>query len=309
MASTHIAAIAEIFRVRREKRLAIQRNWSDVSLDPSLTSLSPQDYAVSVFERTSVESFLYHSLVMTLFDRHLDTGMFLRTRDIFDDYFLTCPLPTAYATSNWPILGMPYALFRLIVDVATLAKRLPLVNPADLMLAAQQVEELGLWEQRLGIDVAGSPQFDEFIGEARPTSVAAGLYLFVAKILALRLLHSHTLYDEITVPEITQLYIRRSISLIKSLDLAGVSFSRFYIWPLTILGCATEEDEDVRIVREKLFEIRRSQLGAVGIIDWIRWTIEGIWKKTGRSEDQLGMDGGRKKGGAGLDMLIQEIGD
>jgi hypothetical protein len=315
MASTHIAAIAEIFRVRREKRLQKKVTWTDASIYESETLSTSKTEAISIWERTCAESFLYHTLTMTLFDRHFDPQMIPRTREMFDDYFLTCPLPTAPEASNWPILGMPYALWRLIADVSTLAKRLPLVDPLDINLAEHQIQQLGDWEQRLGIDAVGSPQFDNFIVEANPPSAAAGLYIFVAKILALRLLQSHPpsaaldFSDDSSLSNPSQLYIRRSLALVKSLDLAGVTFNRFYLWPLTILGCAAEGDEDVRVVREKLLEIRSGQSGAIGIIDWIRCTIEGIWEKTRRSSNRALLDEGRTKDGAGLEMLMQEIGD
>jgi len=258
-------AIAELFKSRQAgKRIG--------SLHP-VNEISEENPGPLIFERICYESLIYHGSIMMLYDRDSDMLADNLAWKTFDDYFRTSPLPCDAEGANWPILGIPYNLFRLIVGISILSRRSPL-NDQDLHTAAAMGDELAKWAERtlnpMETSFSSSPHFFENnddesnhhknTNNIRETSTGfvGILYILVAKILLSKIV-SRQLQG--THPlESVQNDVRHCMSIVRTTDIS-CQFSRYHLWPLSVLNHITVKTADKRTVRDKMEEIMQNMDG------------------------------------------------
>ncbi|OAP57095.1 hypothetical protein AYL99_09208 [Fonsecaea erecta] len=101
----------QVFRERARRKLdATSRGgWY-----PSMSALTR---STLVFDRIFTESFLYHSLLISIRDKSLSPLQDPTLRPVFDTYLEHCQISVSPEPENWPIFGMPYPLVRLFSDL------------------------------------------------------------------------------------------------------------------------------------------------------------------------------------------------
>lgn len=216
-ASLHIRALAEIFKCREAKRRA-----SD-SQARNMPGRSP----VTQFERLCYESLVYHSTVIMWFDK---SSNILADDDIWDmlhGYFHRFLPPAAPADGRWPILGVPYSLFKLITIVSRLS-RPAVLREDELDLAKTMSQDLASWKKLI---------------DDRSEYSVAKLYVYAADALIQHLISKQTEPSSVSNPLSTTSSISQCIDIILSTNI-GYQFSSYHLWPVFVLGSlVTDEDQ------------------------------------------------------------------
>jgi hypothetical protein len=189
-----------------------------------------------IFERLCYESLLYHGTnIMMIYDRDFDALVGFEAWDMIDEYFRTCLLPVDEAKESWPVLGVPYKLFRVIVAVSRLNRRKPLMDD-DLAVASIVSTELTRRVDALATD---------------PDSPGK-LYVLAAKILLEDILSQQPdgahLKDSVLrdmsrfMYEMTTVEVRPQVS-------------RYNLWPLSILEHIAKDADDKKLIKSKMAQM------------------------------------------------------
>ena len=219
----HVRAIIQLLKCHQAAKMRPRNSAGQGSEDPRV-----------VFERICYESLLYHGTVMMIYDRNFDALVGFEAWQMIDEYFGTCLLPVDDAKESWPVLGVPYKLFRIIVAVSRLSRCRPLRND-DLAVASIVSAELTRWVAVLASD-QNSP---------------GKLYVLAAKILLEDVLSQQ--------PEGAHLMnsVLRDISRFM-VEMTTVEvrpqMSRYNLWPLSILEHIAKNADDKRLIKNKIAE-------------------------------------------------------
>lgn len=218
---THVRAIIQLLKCHQAAKMGPRNAAGRGSEDPRV-----------VFERICYESLLYHGTVMMIHDRNFDALVGFEAWQMIDEYFGTCMLPVDEAKESWPVLGVPYKLFRIIVAVSRLSRRRPLTND-DLAVATIVSAELTRWVDLLASD---------------PNSPGK-LYVLAAKILL-----EDVLSQQPEGAHLTNSVLRDIGRFMVEMTTVEVrpQFSRYNLWPLSILEHIAKDADDKRLIKDKL---------------------------------------------------------
>lgn len=133
--NTHIRAMLNLIKLRTTSNLALLKAG---------LPLPEKSVSAHAFERVCYEAVLYHGATMMLFDRDFDMLDGSAEWQMLEDYFRDSPVPSEADEENWPVLGMPFDVFRLVV-IASRLSRIAILSPAELDIAAVVLAELSSW--------------------------------------------------------------------------------------------------------------------------------------------------------------------
>lgn len=236
--AAHIVAITQLFRTReRAKR---QRRFGD------LNEIATQDFSSLVFERLRYESLVFHGTVLTLYEKRFDLLTGIDTWDLLDEYFRETPLPTGEDRENWPVLGVPYRLFRLVVKSSRLSSRLPL-SEQDLEMAKKMHAVLSRWK---------------LVANLSSQSSVGTLYVLVAKALLQSVLSRYIQNSQQTDPLAED--VHTSVVFLAKVEIE-LSYNKYLLWPLSTLKAIGVKEVDKEVVEQKFSEISE------------KWETHGGW--------------------------------
>lgn len=147
---------------------------------------------------------------------------------VVDEYFQSTLLSTAFSEKCWPILGMPYELFRLALLAHSLNRRCSL-SSKDKDTAVDALVELEMWNGHI-------PHIGKF---------AAGYTWLIATTALLRHILSRGGNDMPETPKEPKVDIQEVVT---NLD-AGGYFVRFPLWPLAVLYRVTEVPSEREVLK------------------------------------------------------------
>lgn len=210
------------------------RNPSRALYKPSIESL--------VHERMAYEALLFHGVNLMLFNRSF--SMFDQPWwDSMEEYFHSAPLPTTFDEESWPILGMPFDVFRLAIAAHSLSRRYPLSND-DSELAMHSISQLDFFRRQI-------PCLGSF---------SAGYTYLVATTALLRYILIHS-KNEVQLPKEVYELPATDISKIKANIEAGRFFAHFPLWPLAGLYGVSENDVETETLKKLIEDALRDVNG------------------------------------------------
>lgn len=188
-------------------------------------------------ERICYETLLYYGTIVMLHDRQFNSLLDSSLWSLFGTYFQNSPLPSDNKEQNWPILGVPYKLFRLIIAVSRLM-HLDSLSIDDLAVSKMVYNELTKWIEGESVNTNEDPSI-------------AKLYIFAAKALL-----GYILRDKKDLPlEINPGEdIRLCLYIISEME-SRSPLGRFHLWPLHVLRYVPTNEVDTRIIQNKLENI------------------------------------------------------
>lgn len=219
---THVRAIIQLFKCRQAAKM---RSRVTAEYDPEEPRV--------VFERICYESLLYHGTIMMIYDRTFDALVGSEAWDMIDEYFRTCLLPVDEAKESWPVLGVPYTLFRVIVAVSRLSRRKPLMDDYDLAVASIASTELTRWVDTLATN---------------PDSPGK-LYVLAAKILLEDVLSQQP--DGAHLKDSVLRHTGRFMYEMATVEVRP-QVSRYNLWPLSILERITKDADGKELIKSKM---------------------------------------------------------
>jgi hypothetical protein len=158
------------------------------------------------------------------------------TWELLDEYFLETPLPTGEDTENWPILGVSYRLFRLVVKIAKLRRRTPL-NEQDLDAARKMGTTLARWVVLVNI--------------SRSSSIGT-LYVLVAKTVL-----QHILWNQMRSSQLAgvlALDVRRAVAFLARIEVQP-HYVKYLVWPVSALQAVATDETDKEYIDQKMEEV------------------------------------------------------
>lgn len=232
---THVRVIIQLFKCRQAVQI---RHHAEAECDNDTPHLG--------FERICYESLLFHGTIMMTYDRNFDILVTNETWQIICEYFQSCLLPVGQDKENWPLLCVPYNLFHLIVRISRLARRSPL-GEDDLAIAAAITLELRRWGDLLALDLSSPGK----------------LYVLAAKILLDNVLSRQP--DNMCLKDSIKTGVRCFVNEMATVAV-GPLFSRYNLWPLSIVEHMATDAEDKRLIKGKMAEMLRSMDGG-GVVE------------------------------------------
>ncbi|KAF4633479.1 hypothetical protein G7Y89_g4648 [Cudoniella acicularis] len=233
------------------------------------------------FNRTASESLVYHLCTQSLYDSEVD-----RIADLFDWNDLSAYLnyevfAGATMYQNSPLLACNWEIYRCCIEVTRLSHHTPL-DPID--NSRGQSLELDLYQ--FHDDLRNDMQVNRNDPCALDCIVQAQIYVIAAQILIFKTLRPET---STCHPRIRQL-VRQGVAIADGLKI-DMSCSMYFCWPLAIISCSVETEDDVVILRRVLRQILENS--NCGEVFRLRQATESFWKvcKVGKSEDARGTDG------------------
>lgn len=223
--------MAEIFKCRQASKR------SRGSLPP--TKSDQESSPVLIFERICYESLLYHSTILMWFDRSLDALTSDADWELVEEYFHDSLSPETVINGRWPILGVPYELFKLITTILRLSRQTRL-SEDDLVIAATVSNGLARWEVLVDTNCEYS---------------VAKLYVYVVRSLLQFVLSCQT-EVELSL-NATSANVRRCMSMLASTT-TTCYFSGYQFWPLTVLGHLATEPDDKHLITDRLASVIRN---------------------------------------------------
>ncbi|KFY01598.1 hypothetical protein O988_02668 [Pseudogymnoascus sp. VKM F-3808] len=218
---THVRAIMQLLKCRQAARM----------VDFTRAECNPEALHV-IFERKCYESLLYHGTIMMTYDPNFDALVSNEAWQMIDGYFQTSLLPTDEKWESWPVLGVPYKLFRLIVTISNLARRSPL-GEEDLAIAALAITELHQWVNVVALN---------------PSSPGR-LYVLAAKILLEDVLSRQP--EGISLKDSVQADIQCFVNEISAITVTPL-FSKYNLWPLSIIQHIATDVGAKRIIKDRI---------------------------------------------------------
>ena len=196
---------------------------------------------VIVFERVCVKSFLYHAVLMTLFDSALDC--LSSTLDRLDlDQYLSDPVHPENATPGSPAYTQPtldasYKFYLLIVDVVWLARTSFSPKLIDYTTWLRLRITFAWWEEAIGD--CHFEEVDNNIGK---------LYTIGIRMLLVQANPSLSVNDVVNSLE---LLFQHGLAIIQRLDVQYV-FVYYYLWPLVVVGSIAISPADCKMIEYKV---------------------------------------------------------
>ncbi|CZR53906.1 uncharacterized protein PAC_03788 [Phialocephala subalpina] len=210
----HMQSLMILLRCRHIARLQLPKD-------------SPPPKESLIQERICYEAALCHAITLMLFDRDFDM-IDQPWWFVVDEYFQSTLLSTAFSEKCWPILGMPYELFRLALLAHSLNRRCAL-SSKDKDTAVDALVELEMWNGHI-------PHIGKF---------AAGYTWLIATTALLRHVLSRGGNDMPETPKEPKVDIQ---DVVTNLD-AGGYFVRFPLWPLAVLYRVTEVPSEREVLK------------------------------------------------------------
>jgi len=209
------------------------RSASNLALLKAGLPLPEKCLSAHAFERVCYEAVLYHGATMMLFDRDFDMLDGSAEWQLLEDYFHDSPVPSGAAEENWPVLGMPFDVFRLVVMVSRLS-RIALLSPAELEIAAVVLAELSKWYEVI-------PTTGKFTS-GHSYLVAANALL--RTLLAQQPEGDHFL-DGTHQPKIETAAVIATIEI-------GHHFNKYPLWPLTVFYRLSSDVRERKILEHAI---------------------------------------------------------
>ncbi len=209
------------------------RTASNLALLKAGLPLPKKSLSAHAFERVCYEAVLYHGATMMLFDRDFDMLDGSLEWQMLEDYFRDPPVPSDAAEENWPVLGMPFDVFRLVV-IASRLSRIASLSPAELKIAAVVLRDLSSWYELI-------PPTNKF---------RSGYSYIVAANALLRTLISQQpdgdlLLDENHQPEAEVAAVVSTIEI-------GHQFNKYPLWPLTVFYRLSSNPRERKILERAI---------------------------------------------------------
>lgn len=183
--------------------------------------------AIVMFERICIESFLYHSTLMMLYDPSLDGISIANLPSHINRVNLDDPEDPA----THPVLNQSYRFFVMIAEVTQLAR---ISRPLN-----------GLECQKWKCLQAEILQKEHTAGT---NDLVQTLYLIAMKVL---LLKADSLPPAVQIAAAMHAYSRKALRLIYELDIERYLLS-YALWPVGVFGAIAKDEEEQRIVESKL---------------------------------------------------------
>jgi hypothetical protein len=205
------------------------RSASNQAILKSGLPLPKKSMSAHAFERVCYEAVLYHGATMMLFDRNFDMLDGTAEWQLLEDYFRDPPVPSEADEENWPVLGMPFDVFRLVIIVSRLS-RVALLSVEELEIAAVVLAELSRWYELI-------PATGKFR--------SGHSYLVAANALLRTLLAQQPggdlLLDGTHQPKIETAAVIATIEI-------GHQFNKYPLWPLTVFYRLSSEIRERKIL-------------------------------------------------------------
>ncbi|KAL3476566.1 hypothetical protein BJX99DRAFT_139162 [Aspergillus californicus] len=222
-----------------------------------------------VFERVCIESFLYHAVLMSLFDSSVDCHSIISDGLDLQGYLSDPAHPDEIgpgaSSSTQPILGAPYKFFVFLSDLVQLAR-------TSLTPDANHFRDWArLRDEFLRSQMNRDSSKDDY-GNSIET-------LYAISIDLLLLLTGREPYDGFF--EFFEALVQRGLSIIASLEI-DIWFSYYYLWPLLLIGSVAVDQSHREIIREKV--VRASESRATGPILLAKSRLEMLWNEGARYE-------------------------
>ena len=223
--NTHIRAMLNLIKLRSASNLAILKSG---------LPLPEKCISAHAFERVCYEAVLYHGATMMLFDRDFDMLDGTIEWQMLEDYFRDSPVPSDAAEENWPVLGMPFDVFRLVVIVSRLS-RIAVLEPQELKIAAVVLAELSRWY--------------EVIPRTGGKFTSGHSYLVAANALLRTLLAQQQdgdlLLDDTHHPKSEMAAVVATIEI-------GKQFNKYPLWPLTVFYRLSSDTRERKILEHAI---------------------------------------------------------
>ncbi|KAL4896554.1 hypothetical protein BDV59DRAFT_108693 [Aspergillus ambiguus] len=200
--------------------------------------------AAVVFERVCAESFLYHAVLMTLFDSSLDCLSSLLGALNLTEYF-SDPVHPEDATldssqSTQPILDTSYKFYLLIVDVVWLARASFTPKSTEYTTWLRLRDAFAPWEA--AIDRGQPGDLDNDVKKL----YAIGMRMLLAQANPLRSAED--------VATSLELWFNHGLTIIKRLNVQNV-FAYYYLWPLVVVGSIATNSAHRTVIEGKIYQI------------------------------------------------------
>lgn len=192
------------------------RNASNLSLLKAGLPLPEKCISAHAFERVCYEAVLHHGATMMLFDRDFDMLDGTAEWQMLEDYFHDSPVPFDHPVENWPVLGMPFDVFRLVIVVSRLSRSI-IFSSEQLEIAVVVLAELARWYEVI-------PATGKF-SSGHSYLVAANALL---RTLIAQQPNGDLLLDDAHQPDVETAAVVSTIEI-------GHQFNKYPLWPLTVL--------------------------------------------------------------------------
>ncbi|KAF7627730.1 hypothetical protein COH20_008886 [Aspergillus flavus] len=232
LASTILLCVMENLRPGATPNIGLHATAAGVILSRRSSSGLKQ---VDIFERVCVESFLYHSTLMMLFEPSLDTLQRVNPTMDLARYFSELPPPTLQ-----PILDASYPFFLLIADVTRLARSIRPLNNTEIQTYSHLLTNLLHYDRHLN-----------------DGSLTMNLYLLTMRILLLKV------DPVLSTAEATEQISHLSPAGFSILDSLNVNqyLLGFSLWPVAVLGSIATTANEQYIAESKISSLAHRQHG------------------------------------------------
>lgn len=246
----HLLASGRVLRLRRK---AFTRG--DLTPDP-------------VFERLIAESVLYNITTLSIFNGFLiDDNSISDIAQHLDEFAVELAFPESSSIVNSPVLGISQQLYYAVLNVSRLSS-----------LPFNTAKRAALQSIRLNFDMWKVIYFsnctvDYSNGDEVNAVKSAMLYVFAIEILLSKASDATRRTHDIEVQNL----VRHALAI---LDLDGrnilnTNCTKYFAWPLLILGAAAIEEEHITLVQEVVREMwARSYCGEVYQVQRL---LEKVW--------------------------------
>lgn len=181
--------------------------------------------------------------------------------------------PGASIHANSPLLGSNWKLYRTIFEIVRLSHNLPLDRAA--YARGQELElDLHRREENVHFDT------DEFKSRGQTEDVLHQtlLYILVTQILVFKTLRPETR----TSHERIRKLVADAIAIVRGLSIEP-KCGPYFCWPLAILSCAIEVEEDVSLLRNTLEKVWL--VSYCGEVQRVRNAVEVFWERMDMNGD------------------------
>jgi hypothetical protein len=185
------------------------------------------------FERVCYEAVLHHGATMMLFDRTFNMLDGTAEWQLLEDYFRDPPVPSGPDVENWPVLRMPFDVFRLVITVSRLS-RAAILSIEEREMATVVLAELSKW-------------YKPFPASGKFTTGHA--YLVAANALLRNILaqqpNGDLLPDGNHPPETEMPAVIGTIEI-------GQQFNKYPLWPLTVFYRLSSDMRERKILEHAI---------------------------------------------------------
>ncbi|KAG4430760.1 hypothetical protein IFR05_013761 [Cadophora sp. M221] len=152
------------------------------------------------------------------------------------------------APASHPVLGTPRRLNKLVFEISKLSMRVPL-TVADLPELEKLGEGLTQWEidEETLEDGHGTGVSED------PYSKVRKLYIVCARILLLTIEAAGRVSEVVVMEQLVRKHITKALGIIHGMENTSMASWNFLMrWPLRVLSCIVEDEEDRTVIRASL---------------------------------------------------------